>query len=172
VKWCQDEITPASDGRYRFAHLDVRNARYNPDGTVPAEEAAFDVADASVDVVVLTSVFTPMYAAEIVRYMGEVQRALRPGGRALATFFALDETWREAALAGLGEMQMPHVLNASCRYMETEDPLHAIAYTTGWIRATAAGAGLRVYAARLGSWCGRPAASDFRQDVFALERPA
>jgi SAM-dependent methyltransferase len=172
VTWCQDAITPASGGRLRFAHLDVRNDRYNPGGALLAEEATFDVADASVDVAVLTSVFTHMYPAEIVRYTGEIHRVLRPGGRALATFFALDETWREAQLAGRGELQMPYVLDASCRYHSAEDPLHAIAYTTSWIRATTAAAGLRVYAARLGFWCDRPAAHDFLQDAFVLERPA
>lgn len=172
VKWCQDEITPASDGRLEFVHLDVRNSRYNPHGSFLAEEASFGVADDSVDVAVLTSVFTHMYPAEIVRYMGELGRVLRPGGRALATFFALDETWREAQLAGRGGLPMPHVLDASCRYHNADDPLHAIGYTPAWIRDAVAGAGLRVFASRLGFWCGRPAAHDFFQDAFVLERAA
>ncbi|HET8756638.1 MAG TPA: class I SAM-dependent methyltransferase, partial [Solirubrobacteraceae bacterium] len=112
VDWCAAEITPASGGRLRFAHLDVRNTRYNPGGATAAEDVTFDVADAAVDVAVLTSVFTHMYAAEIERYLGELARVLRPGGRALATFFALDETWREAQLAGRGALPMTHVLDA------------------------------------------------------------
>jgi SAM-dependent methyltransferase len=169
VDWCSEQITPASDGRLRFAHLNVRNSRYNPDGARPAEEATFDVVDASVDVAVLTSVFTHMYPAEIERYLHELARVLRPGGRALTTFFALDETWREAQLAGRGAIAMPHVLTPECRYHNADDPLHAIGYTPAWIRAAVAAAGLRIFAARLGGWCGRPAALGY-QDTFVLER--
>jgi SAM-dependent methyltransferase len=171
VGWCREQLTPASGGVFEFAHLDVRNARYNPDGAVAAEEATFEVADGAVDVAVLTSVFTHMYAAEIERYLGELTRVLRPGARALTTFFALDETWREAQLAGRGTIPMPHVLDATCRYHNADDPLHAIGFTPPWIRAAVARAGLRIYAVRLGSWCGREAALGY-QDTFVLERAA
>jgi SAM-dependent methyltransferase len=170
VEWCRAAITPASGGRFEFAHFDVHNARYNPDGSTPADEAAFDVADGSVDVAVLTSVFTHMYAAEIERYLSELRRVLRPGGRALTTFFALDETWRDAQLAGRGTIPMPHVLDASCRYHNANDPLHAIGYTPTWIHGAVARAGLGIFATRLGAWCGREAGSG-AQDTFVLERP-
>jgi SAM-dependent methyltransferase len=171
VGWCSEHLTPASGGRYEFAHLDVRNDRYNPTGAMAADAVTFDVADAGIDVAVLTSVFTHMYAAEIERYMGELARVLRPGARALTTFFALDDTWREAQLAGGLAMPMTHVLDAHCRYHNADDPLHAIAYTPAWIRGAVARAGLRVFAVRLGTWCGRPAALGY-QDTFVLERAA
>jgi SAM-dependent methyltransferase len=171
VDWCSEQITPASGGRLAFAHLDVRNARYNPAGATAAEDVTFDVADDSIDVAVLTSVFTHMYAVEIQRYLSELRRVLRPGARALTTFFALDETWREAQLAGQGALPMTHVLDAHCRYHNADDPLHAIGYTPAWIRGSAADAGLRVFAARLGGWCGRRGAMGY-QDTFVLERPA
>jgi SAM-dependent methyltransferase len=169
VGWCQEHITPASGGRYEFVHLDVRNDRYNPAGAMAANEVTFDVADGSVDVAVLTSVFTHMYAADIERYLAQLRRVLRPGGRALTTFFALDETWREAQLAGRVEMAMTHVLDAHCRYHNANDPLHAISYTPAWIRGAVARAGLRVFAVRLGTWCGRPGALGY-QDTFVLQR--
>jgi SAM-dependent methyltransferase len=171
VGWCSEHLTPASGGRYEFAHLDVRNGRYNPTGSMAAEEATFDVATGSVDVAVLTSVFTHMYPAEVERYLAELRRVLRPGGRALTTFFALDDTWREAQLAGRVPMPMTHVLDASCRYHNADDPLHAIGFTPAWIRGAVARAGLHVYAVRLGTWCGRPGALGY-QDTFVLERTA
>jgi SAM-dependent methyltransferase len=172
VDWCAAEITPPSDGRLRFEHLDVRNTRYNPEGVMAADEATFDAtADASIDVAVLTSVFTHMYPAEIERYLHELARVLRPGARALTTFFALDETWREVQLAGLGGLPMTHVLDAHCRYHNADDPLHAIGFTPAWIRRAVGAAGLRVFATRLGGWCGRPAGMGY-QDTFVLERPS
>src|SRR3954453_8586738 len=172
VGWCSEHITPASGGLYEFAHLDVRNDRYNPGGKMAADEVTFDVADASVDVAVLTSVFTHMYAAEIERYLAELARVLRPGGRALTTFFMLDETWLECELAGHSTtLPMRFALDESCRYHNESDPLHAIGFTPTWIRSAVADAALRIYALRRGTWCGRRAARGY-QDTVVRKRPA
>jgi SAM-dependent methyltransferase len=172
VAWCSDTLTPASGGLLEFGHLDVRNARYNPGGSMAASEATFAVSDGVVDVAVLTSVFTHMYAVEIERYLAELARVLRPGGRALTTFFMLDETWLECELAGRSAtLPMRFALGESCRYHNEKDPLHAIGFTPTWIRAAVADAGLRIYALRPGDWCGRRAARGY-QDTVVLERPA
>jgi SAM-dependent methyltransferase len=172
VAWCRDTLTPASGGLLEFGHLDVRNERYNPGGSVAATEATFEVADGVVDVGVLTSVFTHMYAAEIERYLAELRRVLGPGGRALTTFFMLDETWLECELAGRSTaMPMRHALGDGCRYFNADDPLHAIGYSPAWIRGAVADAGLSIWALRPGTWCGRPAGMGY-QDTFVLQRPA
>jgi SAM-dependent methyltransferase len=171
VAWCSEAITPASGGLLEFGHLDVRNDRYNPGGSMAASEARFEVADGVVDVAVLTSVFTHMYAAEIVRYLEELRRVLRPGGRALTTFFMLDETWLECELASHSTtLPMRHALGEGCRYHNPDDPLHAIGYSPAWIRGAVADAGLSIYALRPGTWCGRRAARGY-QDTVVLEAP-
>ena len=128
----------------------------------------FDVADASVDVVVLASVFTHMYPRDVRHYLGELGRLLKPSGRALATFFALDETWREAETADRSSLPMPFELEPGCRFHRESDPLHAIGYAPTWIRGEVDGAGLRIFACRLGTWCRRAAALGY-QDTFVLE---
>jgi SAM-dependent methyltransferase len=171
VGWCSDTLTPASGGLFAFSHLDVRNERYNPGGSMAASEATFEVSDGAVDVAVLTSVFTHMYAVEIERYVAELARVLRPGGRALTTFFMLDETWLECELAGRSAtLPMRFALDGSCRYHNPDDPLHAIGFTPTWIRSAVADAGLRIYALRPGTWCGRRAAHGY-QDTVVLEAP-
>ena len=65
---------------------------------------------------------------------------------------------------------MTYVLDADCRYHNADDPLHAIGFTPAWIRTVVA-AGLRIFATRLGGWCGRPAGMGY-QDTFVLERPS
>jgi SAM-dependent methyltransferase len=91
---------------------------------------------------------------------------------AAAERYALDETWREAQLAGACALPMGHVHDAHCRYHNPEDPLHAIGFTPSWIHRAVAAAGLRVYASRLGSWCARPGAHDAYQDAYVIERRA
>ncbi|HVT32565.1 MAG TPA: class I SAM-dependent methyltransferase, partial [Rhodanobacteraceae bacterium] len=45
IAWNTRWISPLTRGRFRFAHLDVRTPRYNPDGAVAAEDATFPLAD-------------------------------------------------------------------------------------------------------------------------------
>jgi SAM-dependent methyltransferase len=170
ARWCAETLTPASGGMLVFEHLDIVNARYNPRGTIKAEELTFSDPDGGTDVAVLASVFTHMFPAEIERYMSELARVLRPSGRVLATFFMLDETWREAALSGRTAIPMPYRLGDDARYHNADDPLHAIGYAPAWIRRAAADAGLRVQATRLGHWASRPAVGPGYQDTVVLAR--
>lgn len=154
VRWCQEMLTPSTNGHLRFRHMDVRNARYNPQGTVDTASVSFDH---EADVVVLASVFTHMYPNEVRHYLAEIGRSLV--GRAFVTFFCLDEDW---------EVALRHEVEPGCRYQTPEDPLHRIGYTPRWIHEEVDRAGLRVYATSPGRWNGRPAGRG-HQDAFVLE---
>jgi SAM-dependent methyltransferase len=171
ARWCEETLTPASGGVFHFHHLDIANARYNPGGKLKADELTLPVEDASVDIGVLTSVFTHMYPAEIENYLGELGRILKPGGRVLATWFIVDERWQESALAGaLKGITMEYVLQDGVRYYNAEDPLWAIGYSPAWIRRASARAGLRIQASRPGSWAGDEASGPNIQDLMILTR--
>ncbi len=88
VRWCSTKITPGYP-HFRFTHANIFNAEYNPGGTVKAAEYVLPYDDASFDVVCLFSVFTHMLTADVERYVTEISRVLRPGGRVAATFLSL-----------------------------------------------------------------------------------
>lgn len=76
VKWCQRFITPATGGRFRFEHLDIRNSEFNPGGTLPPETARFPVPDRWAHVVFAASVFPHLLEPTAMRYLEEVSRVL------------------------------------------------------------------------------------------------
>lgn len=90
VEWCQREIT-ARFAHFRFEHIDLFNAAYNPGGTVTASELTFPYEDQRFDLVFLYSVFTHLLPNDLDRYLIEVKRVLKKGGRVLATFFLLND---------------------------------------------------------------------------------
>jgi SAM-dependent methyltransferase len=96
VAWCAARYPPP----FRFVHADLRNDLYNPSGAVAATEYGFPVDDGWATLAVATSVFTHLDRAESEHYLGEVRRALAPGGVALLTFFLLDDDSRAALAAG------------------------------------------------------------------------
>jgi SAM-dependent methyltransferase len=89
VAWCKQEITSRYPN-FRFTHLDLFNAAYNPNGQLRAEELTFPYADGEFDVVCLFSVFTHLMPADLERYLAESHRVLKPGGRIHASCFLLN----------------------------------------------------------------------------------
>ena len=98
IDWCRDELADPSLGKIRFEWINVENPRYN-NAAEPQHALAFrlPVADRSVDVTVLYSVFTHMTHAGTGAYLKEIARVLDHGGRCFCTAFVEDgvETWTE-----------------------------------------------------------------------------
>jgi SAM-dependent methyltransferase len=138
----------------------VHNARFRPAGREPAERARFPYDDAAFDFAFATSVFTHLRPEAADRYLAETARVLRPGGRALLTFF----------LAGEPVGDYVHRVGPALA-VDPEVPEEAIAYPEAWVRDRAAAHGLRVREpVHPGTWAGRPEGRSF-QDLVVLDRP-
>ncbi|HEU0264226.1 MAG TPA: methyltransferase domain-containing protein, partial [Geobacterales bacterium] len=167
-QWCRDQLGTL-DPHFRFVHLDLRNDRYNPGGKLKASEVVFPQGDASQDVICLTSVFTHMYEEEIRHYLTEIHRLLAPGGRCYATFFLLNAESLDLMEAGKSTIAMKLVLNDHCRYLNPDDPLHAIGYDELWLQQLVESCGLKTETVAHGAWCGRKT-DNIYQDVLVLKR--
>jgi SAM-dependent methyltransferase len=154
IRWCADHMTPATDGLYTFHYLDVKNGRYNPNGTLNPTEVSLDFG-VRPDVILLASVFTHMDGEAIVHYVHELQALLAPGGRIMATFFLINQSQQTAEAAGLSRYPLKFRIDEAARCWTLEDPLHVIAYYETWIHRQLRSAGLEVQETHLGSWCGR-----------------
>jgi SAM-dependent methyltransferase len=76
--------------RFRFQHADVHNTYYNPNGTVTAADFIFPYSSHTFDVVYAASVFTHLLPDSAQRYLHEIARVLKPGGRAVISVFLMD----------------------------------------------------------------------------------
>jgi SAM-dependent methyltransferase len=85
IEWNNRYLAPLTNNRFRFAHLDVRTSRYNPFGQFHAENAVLPTEDASVSLAFAASLFTHLREDAALRYLAETRRALRPGGRLVAS---------------------------------------------------------------------------------------
>lgn len=168
VRWCRKTLTPLSDS-YRFRHIDLRNARYNPEGTVDPLSFRFPAGIGTIDAIALFSIFTHFYRADIEHYLREFRRVLKPGGVAITTWFLYDEQRLPAILSDSSQFAMAHQLDEHTRYFNLDDPLHAIAYDEVFVRRLAAEAGLEVVSIDRGTWTGEDGLSF--QDLVVLRRP-
>ena len=154
IDWCIVNLEPLGAGRIKFDHLDIHSGRYNSSGTLTAEEVVFPF-QGTADLILLLSVFTHMHAGGIRNYLSQLADALPNGGQVLATFFLMNESWRELEVLGRSRFPLPYALSSTCRYMNPDDSLHVIAYSEGWVRNEIEAAGLGIRSVSLGGWCGR-----------------
>jgi SAM-dependent methyltransferase len=89
INWCRENISKKYTN-FHFQHSDIYNGFYNPHGKRRAAEYEFPYAGDSFDLVFLGSVFTHLLPAEVDHYLSEISRVLRGGGRAMISFFLLE----------------------------------------------------------------------------------
>jgi SAM-dependent methyltransferase len=150
IGWCQLRY----DERFRFTLADLYNRRYHPTGALKAHEFRFPYDDDGFDVVLAASVLTHLLEEEAAHYLAEIARVLRPGGRALVTFFLLDEESRAAIADGRAALAFLEP-GAHVAVLREDVPEEAVAYDEAWIRAHLPS----VEAIHHGGWRGRPGRS-------------
>jgi len=159
VGWCRRRY--ARHANFHFQVADLYNRRYNPRGAHAATDYRFPYGDASFDLVIATSVLTHLLESEAEHYLAEIERVLKPEGRALVTFFLLNDESRRLIKEGRSSLAFldpdDHV-----SVLDVDLPEEAVAYDEGWVRE-------RVEAAdvRYGSWCGRDSFTSFQDVVVA-----
>jgi SAM-dependent methyltransferase len=168
IQWCQTHIA-ARDERFDFCHVDLGNPRYNPGGALSDARFRFTAPDASVDVILLKSVFTHMKPGGVQNYLSEIARLLRPGGRCLATFFLLNPVQAAWAERGKNALAFEHGVE-DWRFVDPDLPEKAIAYREGYVREMLQRSGLTLVAAPYyGTWTGRPDGLSY-QDILLITR--
>lgn len=121
VEWCKGHIA-AHNENFNFVWLDVRNARYNPDGIPWGEPFQFPFKDNSFDVIFLYSVFTHMLSDDIAVYLDEIYRLLKDDGRCFFTVF-IEEDCEDEAENPPGYLE----------YLEPlKGPLHRVRFNKGY----------------------------------------
>ncbi len=91
IRFCRQHFNHPA---FTFQHLDVYNAAYARQQ--PTTQSRWDIPDASQDLVTALSVWTHFNETDSLFYFREVERVLKPGGRAIITAFLLDERYEQS----------------------------------------------------------------------------
>jgi SAM-dependent methyltransferase len=171
IIWCQRNIT-RNHKNFTFHHIDAENELYNPFGTKTSMDFCLPVEDGAVDRIMLASVFTHLLEEEVVHYLKEFRRVLKPSGLVYASFFLYSEealasaqtkgntSWKASFAIPLGN----GVYGNDPRY-----PRGAVAFTDEAMRRMIDEAGLRLVKPYLkGWWSGLHENPDDGQDAAIL----
>jgi cyclopropane fatty-acyl-phospholipid synthase-like methyltransferase len=80
--------------------VNLYNANYNPRGILDPTMFQFPTSGARFDVALAVSVFTHLLPETATHYIQELARVMKPGGRALLTFFLLNDSARSGLATG------------------------------------------------------------------------
>jgi SAM-dependent methyltransferase len=167
VGWCRRRY--ARHANFRFRVADLYNRRYNRGGAHAASEYRFPYEDERFDFAIVASVMTHLLEADAEHYLAEVQRVLKPGGRALTTWFLLEHDSRRRIAAGESGLAFLDPENHVAVVSE-DVPEEAVAYDEGWVYDHVREVGLAIVEpVHPGSWCGREDARSF-QDIVVVEK--
>ncbi|HKP95112.1 MAG TPA: class I SAM-dependent methyltransferase [Fibrobacteria bacterium] len=169
VEWCRKNIS-VKFPHFRFQPVDLYNKIYNPKGATQARDFRFPFADGTFDFLFLTSVFTHMFPDDVNRYISEIARVLKPGGRCLATFFIWNPESAGLVEAGKSSLLFPFE-GKGYRHAVKYVPEEAIALPEKWVLDTFSRYGLDVQAPiHFGKWCGRASYLSFQDIVVSQKR--
>ncbi|HEV7310770.1 class I SAM-dependent methyltransferase [Ensifer sp.] len=168
VKWCRETVTPVYPN-FTFQHVDIANELYNPNGRINGKALRLPYPDRHFDFAIMTSIVTHLPPDEVLVYLSEVGRMLKPGGRLFMTAFVVDDV---AARNDAGTRDQRLAFNRSgdgpCWFVPGLPPLAAVGFDDGFLDRALQRAGLAIALKSLGHWRGR--AAHHYQDVFVAER--
>jgi SAM-dependent methyltransferase len=166
LRWCRRHIGRRHPS-FRFHHADVYHREYNPGGGLAAVDYRFPFPEGSFDVVLASSLFSHLLAAEAGHYLAEISRVLAPGGTSFLTFFLLNDESR--GLIDAGACGLVFRIPAGGAWVHDEkNPEAAVAYDESFIRELHARNGLEIAEPLLyGCWCCREEYTSYQDIVIA-----
>jgi SAM-dependent methyltransferase len=168
IEWCQQNISTKYPN-FTFHYLDIGSQIHNPGGSEAVTSVLLPVRTRSIDRIVLHSVFTHMFRNDIVHYLREFARVLRPGGQVMASVFVVDDESLELARSTGQSLTFAFPYGDGCRINDERFPEGAVGYTPDALDDMLARGGMQLVGPiHRGFWCGRTGTED-GQDVLVLQ---
>lgn len=167
--WCRTH-TSESDAQVAFFTQAVRNNYYfEPDNGKANDFRMEALADNSFDVGVALSVFNHLKKNDVLAYISELSRVLKPGAAAYITGFVIDDAFFEyVARSGLHTQVKEDAQERGCYYAYALQDFFAGFTLPVWYEMFRAH-GLRVACFETGSWAEKKGARLY-QDSFIVEK--
>jgi SAM-dependent methyltransferase len=174
IQWCTQHISVRFPN-FVFLHHDIRDTLHNPAGTLQASDVRLPAGEDSIDLIILQSVFTHMFPDEIVHYMKEFRRILKPTGRVWATFFIVHQGILDAVRNKAQTeyaLSFQHDYRFGCYINTLDEPRGAVAFEEVALKQVIERAGLILALPILwGTWSGQRPDPKCGQDSLILMRP-
>lgn len=172
IVWCQKNITKRHPN-FKFLHFNAYHELHNPYGTLTTMDCPLPVPDRSIDRIGLQSLLTHIFEDEVIHYLKEIARVLKPNGVAYVTFLLYSE--EVVAASRINDctpygLKFEHQYSDGCYINNLQYPTGGVAYTSKKMNEMIKKAGLKLTRPFLkGYWSGfHKKPDDDGQDVALL----
>ncbi|NEP78865.1 MAG: methyltransferase domain-containing protein [Okeania sp. SIO3B3] len=166
ISWVQKEITTRKPN-FNFNWHNIHHPLYNPTGTILAINFTFPYPDESFNCVCISHLLTHLQSLEVMHYLNEIHRVLKPGGRCLLICFLINSESEQLIAKGKSSQQLIY----ETEYGFTKDidlPERGIGFRENLLLKWINEREFNVLEKSYGSWCGRT--SSFKEDLLVLEK--
>ena len=171
IGWAQRNIG-AHIPRQKFVHMDIYNEAYHRKGKLSTKAWLDSFNENEFDIVIAKSLFTHVLPDEQTIYLRGIADRLKPGGKALLTFFVLSEGQARLASSGKNRISFqPYSEDERCAVRLPLAPHAAVAYEQRYLEERFRDAGFKMQSYKLhpGVWTGSPDGLSF-QDLIVVEK--
>lgn len=166
ISWVQKEITTRKPN-FNFYWHNIHHPLYNPAGTISAINFTFPYPDESFNCVCIPHLLTHLQSLEVIHYLDEIHRVLKPGGRCLLICFLINSESEQLIAKGKSSQQLIY----ETEYGFTKNinlPEKGIGFRESLLLKWIDERGFNLLEKSYGSWCGRT--SSFKEDLLILEK--
>jgi SAM-dependent methyltransferase len=169
ITWAQRTIARRVPA-FSFVHADIFNAAYWPRGRMSAGQWLRSFDQTGFDVVIAKSFFTHLLPDETSLYLDAISERLRPGGRALLSFFLLpgEVPAEESGASGARMRFVKPEAGAPFAVLRPAAPTAGVAYDEAFLREQFARRGFEADFHH-GTWSGRSDGLSF-QDLVVIRK--
>lgn len=129
INYCKNHFT---DSNYSFIHFDIANPSYA--ATQEKTLKPWPVEDETKDLVTALSVWTHLCEEDAIYYFKEIARVLKKNGKAVITFFYLDEIYQNSLSIRKDAVGRFHSTNQMKWIYDTKAYESSEWYTTKWVK--------------------------------------
>jgi ubiquinone/menaquinone biosynthesis C-methylase UbiE len=174
IEWAKNNISKKYKN-FEFIYYDIQSQIHNSEGKITTTDIKLPAKNGSIDRIFLHSVFTHMFEKDIVHYLKEFHRVLKPGGLVLASFFVIDSVALESLRKGKSKghrhaLSFNYKLGKDCYINDETYPEGAVGFTPKKIRSMLRRANLALQGGNVhrGVWSGAKGSNG--QDILILEK--
>jgi SAM-dependent methyltransferase len=161
ITWCANNYPS-----FEFIWADVKNW-YTPNGKYGDYEYTFPLLNSCINFGFAFSLFTHLLELGARRYLKEIYRILKPGGRFMLSVFILDDCTTSNIKAGTSKYNFPYDNTGNCKYCHRNNPEETVGYTLIGLQDMIHGAGLKIDKTYRGTWSEN--ASDNQDEIVLVK---
>jgi ubiquinone/menaquinone biosynthesis C-methylase UbiE len=166
LSYCADNISTVND-KFQFKLIDAYNGVYSREGKLKCEDIIFPVENGTVDIVIMWSIFTHMYLADIDAYLKEIHRVLKKGGLFISSFNLYNEFISNQIKMEKSYLDIKYRINEDSYSLDKEIPENGFAHNEEMVKELYWRNEFLIREIKYGVWSSKEFVGEFHDCIIA-----